>query len=305
MSFRCCCCQYLTFQYIYLQLFVLAYQYIYIYLLLFVYIYYTDSLSICVVEPSSQVFCWRIGYDVTFLKQGSMANGSWNAALRQMDRILAKLVWSASILQLPFYVQGQFYRPTFTIQLLQRARVMKHLKRAATDFGGASVFPSFQLGLLPSSIGGYGIHELQLHWRNCQELGCGMASSLIWRFCLVLSWWKDLGKGTLMERYRNNVVNSLKDPTSGCFKTTDQPPLFSNQNSVISVAFGCKSFWDIPAIDSPVLIFLGTGWMSLPCVSVGCCDLVNDVGFSFSLFRSRMRWVYCPVPYARRIPKVF
>ena len=64
---------------------------IYIYLL-FVYIYYTDSLSICVVEPSSQVFCWRIGYDVTFLKQGSMANGSWNAALRQMDRILAKLV---------------------------------------------------------------------------------------------------------------------------------------------------------------------------------------------------------------------
>lgn len=178
-----------------------------------------------------------------------------------MDRILAKLVWSASILQLPFYLQGQFYHPTFTIQLLQRARVMKHLKRAATDFGGASVFPSFQLGLLPSSIGGHGIYELQLYWRNCQELGCGMASSLIWRFCLVLSWWKDLGKGTLMERYRNNVVDSLKDPTSGCFKTTDQPPLFSNQNSVISVAFGCKSFWD-----NPPLILLSWSFLAL----VGC-----------------------------------
>ena len=61
---------------------------------------------------------------------------------------------------------------------------------------------------------------------------------VLFGFVLMKRSWQ----GYLMERYRNNVVNSLKDPTSGCFKTTDQPPLFSNQNSVISVAFGCKSF---------------------------------------------------------------
>ena len=259
-----------------------------------------------IVEPSSQVFCWRIGYDVTFLKQGSI--GKWIKGMQLCDRWIES--WQ-NLFEAQAYCNClSMYKDNFTILHLP-FNSCKELVSWSIWSG-----PQLTLEVLLSSLhSNLAFCHLQLEAMgsmNFNFIGETVKSwvvewhrvlyeGFVW-FCLdekILArvpWWKDI-EIMLWILWRT--------PQAGVSKLLTNLHCFPTRIQSFQWTFGCKSFWDIPAIDSPVLIFLGTGWMSLPCVSVGCCDLVNDVGFSFSLFRSRMRWVYCPVPYTRRIPKVF
>ncbi len=194
------------------------------------------------LQPSSQVFCWRIGYDVTVWNRDLLANWSCNGAFNTpsilqwlgcifevCDRWIES--WQ-NLLKCKYCNCLSMYKDNFTI--LYHSTLAKsssheafnwswpqHLKETVVLSDCHWLWRCFCLPFIPTWP------FVTFNWRLWDPWTWPLLEVL---FCFVLMKrsWIVVPYGTFTERYRSGIVNSLKDSTCGCLKTTDPFLLVSN-----------------------------------------------------------------------------